>query len=79
MIYKTLAMQRMEAQQGRPIEDILWDLYVSRDMTIPEVATYLGISNTSVHSWLKRCGIERRRVRYEFPDVARIRGTASGD
>lgn len=67
MILKTLRMQRMEAARGRPIEDILYDLYVRQNLTMEQVARELGVTTATVLDWLKRCHIPRRRIQFVFP------------
>lgn len=55
-------MQDIEARDpdGRSIEQILRDLYVTRAMTVDEVGAQLGVTAGAVSRWLERCGIAAR-------------------
>jgi len=53
-------MQRIEAMQGRPIAEILEDLYVAKGLTVEQVGTSLGITKGAASRWLDRFGIEIR-------------------
>lgn len=54
-------MQLIEARLGRPMGEILQDLYVDRQMTVEEVGLELGITKGAVSRWLERFGIPARR------------------
>lgn len=54
-------MQRIEARTGRPIDELLRELYVQRELTVDQVGTELGISKGAASRWLDRFGIDTRR------------------
>lgn len=54
-------MQRIEAARGRPIEEILRELYVERGLTVEEVGSDLGITKGAASRWLDRFDIDTRR------------------
>ena len=54
-------MQRIEARLGRPMDEILRELYVDRGLTLAEAGTELGVTKGAVSRWLERFGIEARR------------------
>lgn len=60
MIFKTLQMQRVEAEYGEPIEDLLRRLYIDEGRTLRDIAVYLGLSFSTVSDYLQRCGIPTR-------------------
>lgn len=53
-------MQRIEATLGRPIAEILEDLYVTQQLTVEQVGSQLGITKGAASRWLDRFGIEIR-------------------
>jgi len=53
-------------------EEVLRKLYVKNGLSIPEVADELGCGKTTVHRWLKKHGIERRRSGPESVDYVNI-------
>lgn len=57
---KTRDMQLIEIERGRPIEDLLRELYVERELTVEEVGAELGISMGAVSRWLALMGIPAR-------------------
>lgn len=54
-------MQRIEADRGKPMGDILQELYVERGLTVEQVGVDLGITKGAASRWLERFGIEIRR------------------
>lgn len=54
-------MQRIEAARGKPMGDILRELYVDRGLTLEQVGSELGITKGAASHWLARFGIEARR------------------
>jgi hypothetical protein len=53
-------MQRIEAERGLPMDEILTDLYVVRGLTVEAVGQNLGITKGAASRWLERFGIETR-------------------
>lgn len=60
VVIRTRDMQTLEARLGRPIAEILRDLYVAQGMTVDEVGDELGVTAGTVSRWLGRCDIEAR-------------------
>lgn len=56
----TRPMARMEARMGRPLADVLADLYHGEGLTLAEVAERLGVSVTTVLRWMAALGVETR-------------------
>lgn len=54
-------MQRLEARLGRPMGEILQDLYIEKGMTLEQVGAELGITKGAASRWLERFGIAARR------------------
>lgn len=54
-------MQVLEARLGRPMDQILRELYVDQGKTLEEVGTELGITKGAVSRWLEKFGIPARR------------------
>jgi len=63
-------MQAIEARLGRPMDEILRDLYVDRGLTLEGVGAELGITKGAVSRWLERFGIPARRPGPERAEVA---------
>ena len=47
----------IEAWKQKPLEDVLTDLYIEQDLSIPHVAESLHISVGAVHSYLSKFNI----------------------
>lgn len=63
-------MQLIEARRGRPIDEILRELYIERGLTLEEVGSDLGITKGAASRWLERFGIPRRRPGQKSEAVA---------
>jgi len=63
-------MQAIEAREGRPMGEILRDLYVTRSLTLEQVGVELGVTKGAVHRWLERFGIPTRRGGQRPAEVA---------
>jgi DNA-binding MarR family transcriptional regulator len=61
VLIRTREMQELEATHGKPIEDILRDLYVVGGLTVEQVGAELGVTQGTVSRWLDRVGIAARR------------------
>ena len=53
-------MKAIEASQGRPMADILRDLYAEYG-TVSETAQHLGVAQSTVSYWMLRLGLRVRR------------------
>lgn len=51
-------MRRVQTRLQRPLEDFLRESYATR--TLNEIAEELGVSQSTVHRWMTRYGIEAR-------------------
>ena len=60
-LIRTREMQVLEAAHGKPINELLTELYVTRGLTVDEVGSALGVTKGTVSRWLERCGIPARR------------------
>lgn len=58
--FKTRPMQVTEARLGRPLEEVLRELYVDRGMTQKQVGVELGVDASTVNRWMRELGIEAR-------------------
>lgn len=63
-------MQLLQARLGRPLEDVVTDLYITKGMTLAEVATELEVGESTLSRWLTQLGIEARRPGSRRPEVA---------
>jgi transposase len=54
-------MQRVEAREGRPLDELLQDLYVGQGMQLSEIAARWGLTVSAISYWLKWADIEARR------------------
>lgn len=54
-------MQRIEFARGKPMDEILRELYVDRGLTVEQVGSELGITKGAVSHWLARFSIPTRR------------------
>jgi hypothetical protein len=60
-------MRRVQAAFGRPLEEVLTELYFERGMTLNEVGAELGrvagvdpLVESTVSRWMHRLGLDRR-------------------
>lgn len=61
-VLKSRGMQLVEHRLGRPLEDVLRELYTDQGMTVKQVAEELGVSSASVSRWMGELGIEARFI-----------------
>lgn len=54
-------MQRLEAEHGESMADLLRRLYIDECLTVEQVGQRLGITKGAASRWLERFGIETRR------------------
>jgi excisionase family DNA binding protein len=60
-LIRTREMQVLEAAHGKPINELLTELYVAKGLTVDEVGSALGVTKGTISRWLERCGIPARR------------------
>lgn len=53
-------MQLVEARLGRPLEDVIRELYVDQGRMQREVAKTLGIDTGTLSRWMRELGIDAR-------------------
>lgn len=59
-VLKSRGMQLVERRLGRPMEDVLRELYVDQGLTVKQVGKTLGVSGPTVSRWMADLGIEAR-------------------
>lgn len=57
---KSAGMQVVEDRFGKPIEQLLRELYDAEGLTQDQIATRIGMDVTTVRRWMDRFGIESR-------------------
>lgn len=55
-------MQLLEAEHGRPIDELLRALYLDEGLGVEDVAERLGLTKGTVSRWLAHFGIPTRRA-----------------
>jgi hypothetical protein len=55
----------LEAWKGVPLEELLRELYIDKDMNIADVAKELRISTGCVHGYLVKYGIKKHNNLFE--------------
>ncbi len=63
---KTKKMKAVELEFGRPVEEILREMYVDKYMTVREISEALGVSNGAVYHWLLRFNLSIMAMRENF-------------
>jgi predicted GNAT family acetyltransferase len=58
----TPGMEVVQGRSGRPIADLLQDLYVTRELTLAEVGAEIGVDAATVSRWLRKHGIQTRVI-----------------
>lgn len=61
VLTKTRHMQILEAELGRPLRQVLEEMYVDREMTLAQVAVEFDVTEGTISDWLRRVGIDARR------------------
>lgn len=56
---RTHAQSLVTLRTGKPVEDVLRDMYLERRLSQAEIAAELGITRVTVAMWLREFGIER--------------------
>lgn len=64
---KSKTMREVETRLGKPVEEIIRELYIDRDMLQADVAAELGISGPTLSIWMLKLGIPARR--YAHPEA----------
>lgn len=59
---RTHAQELVALRTGRPVADVLRDLYVDQRLTQEQVAAELGITRMTAVRWLAEYGIKREAV-----------------
>lgn len=59
---KSYSKQAVEARTGKPVAEILRELYVERGYTFVEIGKALGVSRELVRLWVNEAGLERPPV-----------------
>jgi DNA-binding XRE family transcriptional regulator len=58
IVFKSRTEQRIEAEQGRDIAEVLRDLYHTRGLTQDQMAAELRVHRTTVVDLMKRHSVE---------------------
>lgn len=61
-IFKSAGQQLVEANEGRPIGDLLTELYVEQGRSQVEIAERFGVHRLTVARWLRDYGIGPRYI-----------------
>lgn len=56
-------MQLLEAEHGRPMDELLRSLYVDEGLNVDQVAARLRVTKGTVSRWMDRFDIPARRPR----------------
>lgn len=59
-VVKTRQMQILEAERGRPIEELIQELYVEKGLTMEAAAAELGLDTSTLSRWMVTLGIPAR-------------------
>lgn len=58
----TALQRRIEREYGKPIDEILREMYVDKEMTMKDIASALDVNLRTVQRWVKECGIKARKM-----------------
>jgi DNA-binding XRE family transcriptional regulator len=56
---RTHAQSLVTLRTGRPVEEVLRDLYIDHGLSQADIAAELGITRMTVAMWLREFGIEK--------------------
>lgn len=62
IVLKSRGMQLVEHRLGRPLDEVLTELYIDQGMTVKQVAAEIGVSTASVSRWMSELGIQARYI-----------------
>lgn len=60
IVFKSRAMQVIEAREGRDLGELLRELYVEQGMTQAAIAARIGTRRETISRWMGDLGIESR-------------------
>lgn len=60
-VTKSLDMQLVEIRLGRPLEEVIRELYIDQGLSARQVAAELGTTQPTVTRWMARLGIPARK------------------
>lgn len=60
MVYKTKTKKNIEERYGKPLRDIVNDLYIGCNMSLNAVADELGVSKRTLVNWRRELGVPRK-------------------
>lgn len=58
----TPLQRRIEREYKMPIEDLLREMYVDKEMTMKEISETLDVNLRTIQRWVKECGIKARKM-----------------
>ena len=58
----TSLQRRIEREYGKPIQELLREMYVEKGMTMREIAEVLDVNIRTIQRWSKECGIQARKM-----------------
>ena len=67
---KTYSKQAVEARTGRPIDELLRDLYVERGYSFVQIGKAVGVSRELIRQWVNEAGLERPSVQVALREDA---------
>lgn len=70
---KTLTMKWIELKHDKKIEDLLYEMYIEKEMSIREISSKLDIHYHTVNKWIKLIGIEMRLPHQKLLDLIDIK------
>ena len=59
---KTYSKQAVEARTGRPVDELLRELYVERGYSFVDIGKAVGVSRELIRQWVAELGLERPPV-----------------
>lgn len=61
IVFRTREMQTIEAARGKPMDQLLRELYVDQGLTTRAIGEELGQNESTISRWLDRFGIRTRK------------------
>lgn len=59
---RTHAQELVQLRTGRPVPDVLTDMYVKDGLSQEQVAVALGVTRLTIARWLREYGIEKPEI-----------------
>lgn len=70
--YWSRNIKQVEGKFGKKIREILYELYWVQEKSISEIGLLLGFNQATIHRWMKKFGVKRRKTTQHSPQCLKF-------